>query len=127
MIKPVTHAAAALALTVFAVSAQAERLQAKLFAQNAQYTSVALSPDGTHLAIATPVDNHTDQMIVDLSGKSEPARLRSLPTEHVLGPFWASDDRLVFSKGKKTDFMEQVFGTGEFDSINRSMKEQKLM
>ena len=103
MIKLLPHAAAALALTFMLQPAQAERLPAKLFAQHEQYSAVALSPDGTHLAIATPVDNHTDLMIVDLTGKNEPGRLRSLPTEHVLGPFWASDNRLVFSKGKKTE------------------------
>lgn len=105
----------------------AERLPAKLFAQHEQYSAVALSPDGTHLAIATPVDNHTDLMIVDLSGKNEPSRLRSLPKEHVIGPFWANDNRLVFGKGRKSDYLEQPGNLGELYSINREMKEQKIM
>ncbi len=106
---------AALALSMIH-AASAERLPAKLFAQHAQYADVTLSPDGTHLAITTPVDNHTDLMIIDLSGKTEPSRLRSLPKEHVLGPFWANDNRLVFGKGKKADYLEQPGNLGELYS-----------
>jgi len=118
--------ASALAL-LLANTVSAERLPAKVFAQHEQYSAVALSPDGNTLAIATPVDNHTDLMIVDLSGKSEPSRLRSLPKEHVINPFWANDNRLVFGKGKKSDFLEQPSNLGELYSINREMKEQKIM
>jgi dipeptidyl aminopeptidase/acylaminoacyl peptidase len=128
MITHTTRVAATLALA-FAVAPEghAERLPAKLFAQHAQYSSVALSPDGTHLAIATPVDNHTDLMIVDLSGKTPPSRLKSLPKEHILDPFWANDNRLVFGKGKKADYLEQPGNLGELYSVNREMKEQKIM
>lgn len=116
----------ALALSMIHTAA-AERLPAKLFAQHAQYADVTLSPDGTRLAITTPVDNHTDLMIIDLTGKTEPSRLRSLPKEHVLAPFWANDNRLVFGKGKKADYLEAPGNLGELYSINREMKEQKIM
>jgi dipeptidyl aminopeptidase/acylaminoacyl peptidase len=108
-------------------TASAERLPAKLFAQHAQYADVTLSPDGTRLAITTPVDNHTDLMIIDLTGKAEPSRLQSLPKEHVADPFWANDNRLVFGKNKKADYLEQPWDLGELYSINREMKEQKIM
>ncbi|MBP6077630.1 MAG: S9 family peptidase [Xanthomonadales bacterium] len=122
----VTTTALALSMSV-SQTAFAERLPAKLFAQHAQYADVTLSPDGTHLAITTPVDNHTDLMIIDLSGKEEPSRLRSLPKEHVADPFWANDNRLVFGKNKKADYLEQPWDLGELYSINREMKEQKIM
>ena len=119
---------ALLALTLcLAPLAHAERLPAKLFAQHAQYSEVTLSPDGTHLAISTPVDKRTDLMIVDITGKREPSRLQSLPNEHVVEVFWANDNRLVFGKGKKADFLEQPYWMGELYSINREMKEQKIM
>lgn len=118
--------AAALLLGV-APHAIAERLPAKLFAQHPQFSSVAMSPDGKHLAITTPVDDRTDLMIVDLTGKNEPKRIRYMPKEHVINPYWADDDRLVVGKGKTLGFLEQPFSLGELYSTNLEMKEQKLL
>jgi hypothetical protein len=115
----------ALALSMIHTAA-AERLPAKLFAQHAQYADVTLSPDGTHLAITTPVDDRTDLMIVDLTGKSEAKRIRYKPNEHVIAPYWADDDRLVVGKGKKLGFLEQPFPLGEIYSTNLELKEQKM-
>jgi hypothetical protein len=91
-----------LALSLLALQALADPLPARLFAQHPQYSPVAMSPDGRHLAITTPVDNRTDLMIIDIDGKSEPRRVRYRPDEHVIEPWWASDDRRVIGKGKKS-------------------------
>lgn len=114
-------------LSAMTFSANADRLPAKLFAQHPQYSAVAMSPDGRHLAITTPVDNRTDLMIVDMDGKSEPRRVRYRPNEHVIDPRWASDDRLIVGKGKKVGFLEQPFALGELYSTNLEMKEQRML
>jgi len=118
---------AALMLSLAAIAASAERLPAKLFAQHAQYSDVAMSPDGQHLAVTTPVENRTDLMIVDLSGKDEPVRVRYLPNEHVLSPIWADDDRLVLSKGKKFGFLEEPYTLGQLYSTNRNGEKQEML
>jgi dipeptidyl aminopeptidase/acylaminoacyl peptidase len=115
------------ALSLIAMPSMAEKLPARLFAQHPQYSAVAMSPDGRHLAITTPVDNRTDLMIVDIDGKSEPRRVRYRPNEHVIEPWWASDDRLVIGKGEKVGFLEQPFALGELYSTNIEMKEQRML
>ncbi len=119
--------ATALAFTLATSSACAERLPVKLFAQHPQYSSVAMSPDGQHLAITTPVDNRTDLLIVDLSGKDEPVRVRYRANEHVFAPLWADDDRLVVGKGKKFGFLEAPFSLGEIYSTNLSGEKQEML
>ncbi len=127
MLKRIRSGLFPLALLIAALPAAAEKLPAKLFAQHPQYSAVAMSPDGRHLAITTPVDNRTDLMIVDIEGTSEPQRVRYLPNEHVIQPWWASDERLVVGKGKKIGYLEQPFSLGELYSTNLEMKEQRML
>ncbi|MBK6728057.1 MAG: S9 family peptidase [Xanthomonadales bacterium] len=107
--------------------AHAERLPAKLFAQNPGFSAVALSPDGQHLALTTPIENRTDVLIVDLQGKAEPMRIGYRANEHVVAPYWADDERLVLSKAEKAGSRAAPRGTGEIYSVDASGKNQELL
>lgn len=121
------HRAAIVALSLCSGHALAAKIPVKVFAQNPGFSAVALSPDGHRLAITTPVENRTDVMIVDLSGKAEPMRIRYNANEHVIGPFWADDDRLVLSKARKAGSRAAPSGTGEVFSVDATGRNQQLL
>jgi len=99
----------------------------RLFAQHPQYSDVAMSPDGRHLAIATPVDKRTDLVVLDLAGKTEPKRLRYGTNEHIIRPQFVSDTRIVVGKGRKPDYLEGTVSIGELNATNIDLSEPKAL
>ncbi len=122
-----SRCAALAALSFVGATAFAAEIPAKVFAQLPQYGTMALSPNGKLLAITTPVDNRTDLMIVDLSGKAEPKRVRYMPNEHVVSPFWVDDERLVVSKAEKLGALAQPRGRGELYSLDANGENQEML
>lgn len=121
---------ALLALTLcLAPLAHAERLPAKLFAQNPGFSAVALSPDGKHLALTTPIENRTDLLIVDLSGKDEPTRIRYRANEHVIAPS-AHSSAWVKARKQVMTPVEVLIKAGEahgfYDEENRIELYQRM-
>lgn len=123
----ISRCAAWAALSFAGAATVAAEIPAKVFAQLPQYGTMALSPNGKLLAITTPVDNRTDLMIVDLSGKAEPKRVRYMPNEHVVSPFWVDDERLVVSKAEKLGSLAQPRGRGELYSLDANGENQELL
>jgi dipeptidyl aminopeptidase/acylaminoacyl peptidase len=127
MILKLRRAALAVALTCFGANAFAAKIPTKVFAQLPQYGTMALSPNGKLLAITTPIENRTDLMIIDLSGKKDPKRVRYMPNEHVVSPFWADDERLVVSKAIKAGSLAQPRGKGELYSVDANGENQEML
>lgn len=74
----------------------AEEYPVEHFFQNPQFTSMQLSPDGTHVAALMPVNGHRNVVVVNLADRQAQAAT-NLGNIDVLAFFWATDQRLVFT------------------------------
>lgn len=92
-----------------------------------QISSPSLSPNGKHLAVATPVRGRLNLAIVDLDTRKGTA-LTNFDSFDVLGVRWVGNDRLVFSLGQSNS----PTGAGQFDGgglfvVSRDGKESKKL
>ncbi len=86
---------ALLALPAFA--AWAEELPVDYFFKNAEFTQVAVSPDGTHIGAVAPIGGRRNLVVLNLETMEAVAvtNLRGKQTD-IAGYTWATPDRLLF-------------------------------
>ena len=86
---------AALALPF--ISAGADELPVDYFFKNAEFTQVAVSPDGTHIGAVAPVNGRRNLLVLDLETMKAVAvtNLTGKQTD-IAGYTWATPDRLLF-------------------------------
>ena len=88
-----------------------------------EFTGASLSPDGRHLALATPVDDRTCLTVLNIEdAKRANVVLQSCPPggESVtsMGLLWANDERVVFRTTVQVGNLAQPTWTGRIYAIN---------
>jgi dipeptidyl aminopeptidase/acylaminoacyl peptidase len=98
------------------------------FIREDKFTSVAVSPKGTYIAITVPVEDKTVLLIIKPGDPKPPTRINVAGKKtHIFGVLWVSDDRLVYSVGIKDQLIETPVGTGELFAINADGTKSKQL
>lgn len=89
------------------------------FIREDKFKEIAVSPKGTYIAATVPVDDKT-VLVVLKPGVTTPVTRINVEGKksHVVGVFWVSDTRLVYSVALKDQLIENPAPTGEVWAIN---------
>ncbi|MGH8073391.1 MAG: alpha/beta hydrolase family protein [Lysobacter sp.] len=118
-----------LALLLASPWAMAQTLSADLFARHSEITDIALSPDGTRIAMAVPVaeGSETQLQIIPLDESSGALALRFGKQQHVTDIYWTTDQRLVVSRAEMEPLRAQPYSRGELIATNADGSDQELL
>lgn len=107
----------------------AQTLSADLFARHAEITDIALSPDGTRVALAVPAaeGSETHLQVVPLDGSGEVQAMRFGKQKHVTDIYWTTDNRLVVSKAEMEPLEARPYSLGEIIATNADGSDQELL
>jgi dipeptidyl aminopeptidase/acylaminoacyl peptidase len=91
--------------------------------RRAEFTGVSLSPDGRHLAVATPVDERTCLTVLNIEVVEQPSMvLQSCPpggeSVTAMGLLWANNERILFRTTRQLGNLAQPVWTGRIFAIN---------
>lgn len=111
----------ALLASVFARASAAPPLEDLV--RQPEFTGASLSPDGRHLAVATPVEDRTCLVVLNIEDVRElSAVLQSCPPggESVLasGMLWANNERILFRTTRQVGNLAQPVFTGRIFAIS---------
>jgi hypothetical protein len=95
------------------------------FARRAQYVEVQLSPDGEHLAVATPREDETGVAIIRLSDMKLVAGGRGGAKVHAQGLWWANPETVVLSLAVGFGPLEQPKPVGRLMMLDLKSSELK--
>ena len=124
------HAASCtLALLLASPWAMAQTLSADLFARHSEITDIALSPDGSRVALAVPAaeGSETHLQIVPLDGSGDVQAMRFGKQKHVTDIYWTTDNRLVVSKAEMEPLEARPYSLGEIIATNADGTDQELL
>ena len=87
-------------ILIFAdASLAAKEVPVEDFFKRSGFSSFQLSPDGTHLAAITPINNRRNIAIIDLETRKAKA-ITGVTERDISGFFWANNDRLLYYMDK---------------------------
>lgn len=96
--------------------------------RRAEFTGASISPDGRHLAMATPVDDRTCLTVLNIEDARQVSIvLQSCPpggesvaarSEITMGPLWANDERILFQTTQQVGDLAQPVVTGRIFAIS---------
>lgn len=88
------------------------------------FDQMKLSPDGQYVAATVPLDGRNALVVLRRADLQKTADAAMLPNNYV-GDFWfANDNRVLFSVGKKFGQLEQPQPTGEMFALNADGSEK---
>ena len=118
-----------LALLLASPWAVAQTLSADLFARHSEITDIALSPDGSRVALAVPAAEGTEThlQVVPLDGTGEVKAMRFGKQKHVTDIYWTTDNRLVVSKAEMEPLEARPYSLGEIIATNADGSDQELL
>lgn len=93
-------------------------LPASYFAKNAQYNSIKISPDGKYFAASVPMANLTTLLIIERKTMKISYSYYFPENEHVDRYYWATNDRVIFTKSIKLPWQEAHFTDGQIYAGN---------
>ena len=96
----------------------AQKLPLEIFAKQAQYKSIKLSPDGKHFAATVPMANKTSLVIITKENMQLKSSFSFAENEHIGKFYWATNQRLVYTKRYKTSSRELKWSKGELFAAN---------
>lgn len=110
-------------------AASAQMLPVEDFSRDYEFSDVALSPDGRHVAMAAPINNglETQLKIIPLDGGTHVQGLRFIKQQHVHDIVWASNDRVIVSRAEKEPLREGLVSRGELWSSDIRGKDQEAL
>jgi dipeptidyl aminopeptidase/acylaminoacyl peptidase len=125
----IRRAGVALALLLGSPFAAADALDADVFAKHAEISDIALSPDGTRIAMAVPTaeGSETQLQIIPLDGSGGALALRFGKQQHVTDIYWTTDQRLVVSRAEMEPLRAQPYSRGELIATNADGSDQELL
>lgn len=88
------------------------------FAQHPQYSNVALSPDGKHLAMRTEYEGEPRIAVLTVKERQLISLIKFSHTSEPGAFEWANDERLVVSLAYRSGLSESPLFTGELYAIN---------
>lgn len=112
-------AAGLLGAVVPATAAPVPELPLETFFQEPSMTALEFSPDGNKLLALVPYERRRNLLVIDLV-KGERTLLTSFKDKQAQGPFWASNDRIVFlvdDEGKEEYSIYAVNADGKSPNI----------
>lgn len=113
----------AVLLAYFSMSLAVAMPSVQDMVREAEFTGASLSPDGTKLAVATPVDDRTCLTVLNIERLDNLSIMhQSCPPdrESVLatGMIWANNDRVIFSTTRQLGSLAQPLLTGRIFAVN---------
>ncbi|MEE4244684.1 MAG: S9 family peptidase [Kangiellaceae bacterium] len=85
---------------------KASDIPVKEFFKNPSYSSLQLSPDGTRVALLSPINNHRNIVVMDITEKRKLANPRPLTgssKQDIASFFWANNKDIVFTMDNDGD------------------------
>ena len=119
----------ALSLLLSAPVAAASPPAAELFAKHSEISDIALSPDGTRVAMAVPVAEGTETQlqIIPLDEGGGALALRFGKQQHVTDVYWTTNERLVVSRAEMEPLHAEPYSRGELIATNADGSDQELL
>jgi len=105
-------------LLFISTAAQTEVLPAEYFTKQSQFSSIKLSPDGKYFAATVPKQKKTNLVIVDRKKMKSLVSFGFDENEHIGKFYWASDNRIVYSKVYQKKDRETKTNKGELFAAN---------
>jgi len=99
-------------------AAQSKVLPAEYFTKQSNFSSIKLSPDGLYFAATVPKQKKTNLVIVDRKKMKPLVSFGFGENEHVGKFYWASDNRIVYSKVYQKKDRETKTNKGELFAVN---------
>lgn len=120
---------AALAGCLAGGSAWAQAIPVEDFSKDYEFTDIALSPDGKHVAMAVPINNGTETQlqIVPLDGSGKVQALRFIKQQHVHSIAWSDNEQVVVARAEKQPLREGLVSRGELMSSDIRGKNQETL
>ncbi|MDQ2069476.1 S9 family peptidase [Natronospira bacteriovora] len=112
------------------LSVHADTIPLEDFVKHNEFRSVALSPDGRHLAVAAPAGDQTGLAILDISDPERmqaTASMRMRRNEHVAQVFWVNNERVLFTTNREAGTLYQPMPTGRIFGIDVDGGNQRLL
>jgi dipeptidyl aminopeptidase/acylaminoacyl peptidase len=110
-------------------SAWAQSIPVENFSKDFEFSDIALSPDGKHVAMAVPVNNglETQLQIVPLDGSGKVQALRFTKQQHVHSIVWSDNEQVVVARAEKQPLREGLVSRGELMSSDIRGKNQEVL
>ncbi len=108
-------------------SIQANELPIELFAQDSQYKTVKISPDGKYLAVEVPRESQTQLAVIELQGMKPKALFKFGENEHVFYYDWVNNERLVYQTHTKKGSSDVPEFSGQVFSANYDASDSKII
>lgn len=110
-------------------AASAQMIPVEDFSKDYEFSDVALSPDGRHVAMAVPVNNglETQLKIIPIDGGTHVQGLRFMKQQHVHSIVWSDNNRVVVARAEKEPLREGLVSRGELWSSDILGKDQAAL
>lgn len=110
-------------------SVWAQTIPVEDFAKPFEFSDIALSPDGKHVAMAVPAKDglETQLQIIPLDGQGGVQALRFIKQQHVHDIVWSADDQVVVSRAEREPMIEAPVSRGELWSSDIRGKNQEAL
>lgn len=97
------------------------------FLREESFTSIKISPDGTHVAATVPLEDATAVAILRTADMALVGSFRPPRNNHAGSFDWVSDQRLVIGLAQKLGRLDRPQATGELYGINADGSSGKLL
>jgi dipeptidyl aminopeptidase/acylaminoacyl peptidase len=98
--------------------AQAAPLSPQIFAKNAEFSALKLSPDGKYAGALVPDEKHNSLVVIRLADSTLVGRVRLESDNHIANYWWASDTRLVVALALQAGALDSPGLTGELAAVD---------
>ncbi len=115
-----------LPLMMMLLGAPALALAPELLYQMPEFSDAQLSPDGTHLAVKTPLEQRVQLLVIELDSRRTVARI-SFPDADIGTFMWLGTQRLVFNITQQGQSRRTLGHSGGLFVIGRDGKEQRQL
>ena len=99
--------------------AKASKYTVDDFFKNTEFSSLQLSPDGSKLAVLSPIGNRKNIVIMDTDGLKNVRAVTSLKKQQIAGFFWANNKEILFTID---DDGKEAFSLYKIDTTNKKAK-----
>ena len=118
----------AIALAAFAAAAAwaADKLPIEDFFRLPQYSAMAISPDGRHIAALAPVNGRQNLVVLDFDHRKA-VPVTHLDNKDIVEVFWLNDKRLMVETGKRGTRQDDIRGGAMYAVDADGSNERKVI